>query len=1292
MNKSTKVVKFFSTVVLILMAVSCSNFMKADLKKDIERKIFIANNECPAATVEEPNFENAGVPRNKSIIVSFSLAIDPDTFNSNYDIKDSKGKSLVAHYLEPEWSNDNKLVVIAANETNLIDLGGQDVMDVFFTLDKDCTTKDKLPLKEAVNVKFRINTTTANELPVLSEQTRGVRPEISVQLSESDFYNIPASGAFVGIDVTDSKQIEGEKFYNLINAQNEKTICETNHINSKLSLYIEGSDAGLGNGALRAQIQYRQIYTSGGAKTPGAFKTEKIALSQENEAGNNYANYTLDLSGEEFQDGMYVVLINTLDQYNILSETTKVYFVIRDTQMAANSSVMIWFETPTFRQDFTMDGQTAYPIPFDQEVPVASKLDTYRDQFQFGYISNDTYYVSSSAKHYEDNKESFKYLISWGISLNSMSVPVEPAGVQKIPALEYYNYDIPAYLYELDKEPPFVLVEGDASKYTYESVLNKFFYNNYVKFNYSSLYNSNDKIFYKLPKTYYDFINDNKQSDIIIQACIIDSVGNIARSSTITPKMIDFYGYTVEEISGGKRIHLNYSDNTTNVTKLNAELDKSIVLNYRIFYAKMENDNVDTDNLNLIRNSATEFINDQYSMQTDKPWFDITDSNKYVVYIQPNYSTNSLVSGQYLGQTFGPMYKVVVDPSKSYSTTPDEPAFTVTKDDVELNTGLLNVKINLNSIQNNVTYVPSYCVEVTNPAEQTWVYPEYEFNSAAKTITFKMVNPLTIRAGVYEKEITTAETENQNTWKIKEGGEYILKDDFFKARDKLRNKYEDLYWFGVYVKVKVKAIAEDPTNVSLIASSEKEAGFWVAGEEDDNIPPYQSNALSEHDSHLSFDGKQFVFNKLIREDQGHLNKEFTYYYTPYNEAWGENLSVLSDAEIESLPHAGSYVQSKCYWDWPWDRKDLKDLDIAAGVTTHQQLCIEFNPVIPVNGLPDGQYMFFGKFTDSRGNYSYITLGKANVGTFNKKPVVECDTMDESITVKFDREGAFDKYYICLERFDSWLENGTYRNEWHPVYGDRNELQKLDKNAQSWTQIYNPDFEYKRLNGNSFEVKSDSINPENDRRIYDNAYYRVTIQGFNEHPYDSSTNIGVNKRYGRPYRDWPEDAANIPEGWTEWDNNIVGFISDERSYDLCTEETVSYTTYCYMPGNWTETHNGQDVDVIQETENITSGFSPSLAIPYSEVDFIVNVFTSLVDLGNDPDEWERRGTLAATHIYHPGDTNGPAYYNPSENKFDYTTAYEDVMNSPMKGNLYYAVVVHFADGNSAVSNVWSVYKN
>ena len=91
--------------------------------------------------------------------------------------------------------------------------------------------------------------------------------------------------------------------------------------------------------------------------------------------------------------------------------------------------------------------------------------------------------------------------------------------------------------------------------------------------------------------------------------------------------------------------------------------------------------------------------------------------------------------------------------------------------------------------------------------------------------------------------------------------------------------------------------------------------------------------------------------------------------------------------------------------------------------------------------------------------------------------------------------------------------------------------------------------------------------------------------------------------------------------------------------------------------------------------------------------------SPVDLGNNAEEWERRGNLVKTHWYSDDPPKWGEeinqYYNPAydqnENPFSFSVATEDIKASDQKGNLYYACVVHFADGNSAISDVKNIYK-
>ena len=66
---------------------SCENFMDSSVKDEIMNDIYIANNECPVAKVEEPVMTDHGVAKNKAIVISFSIAVDPKTFDNNFKIK-----------------------------------------------------------------------------------------------------------------------------------------------------------------------------------------------------------------------------------------------------------------------------------------------------------------------------------------------------------------------------------------------------------------------------------------------------------------------------------------------------------------------------------------------------------------------------------------------------------------------------------------------------------------------------------------------------------------------------------------------------------------------------------------------------------------------------------------------------------------------------------------------------------------------------------------------------------------------------------------------------------------------------------------------------------------------------------------------------------------------------------------------------------------------------------------------------------------------------------------------------
>ena len=244
----TSLLTILACASLSLALTSCENFLKgSSVKDDLEKKIYIANHDCPVATIEEPPFVDGGVEKNRAIVISFTMAMDPSTIDGNYTIKDSEDNSLLEYYIAPQWSNDNTRVTIYADELNLIPIPAGQKMDIYFTLSKGCETKDGLPIETAINYKFRINSDKDEIPPVLDSNFSIKRPEIKF------------TKGTMSVHLSDPVTITSVTLTNdTLDAASESIICQYNHINSDLELYVQGSD--FGGGAVWANVTYSRIY------------------------------------------------------------------------------------------------------------------------------------------------------------------------------------------------------------------------------------------------------------------------------------------------------------------------------------------------------------------------------------------------------------------------------------------------------------------------------------------------------------------------------------------------------------------------------------------------------------------------------------------------------------------------------------------------------------------------------------------------------------------------------------------------------------------------------------------------------------------------------------------------------------------------------------------------------------------------------------------------------------------------------------------------------------------------
>ena len=670
---------------------------------------------------------------------------------------------------------------------------------------------------------------------------------------------------------------------------------------------------------------------------------------------------------------------------------------------------------------------------------------------------------------------------------------------------------------------------------------------------------------YELPLAFKHFRMQNSDKDIYLCVKYSDAVGNSQTIKTVAPAQINFFNYEVcdGQKSGFKTIKLNFSNLSNTVSKFADIPEKQGAVSYRIYYGKKEQ-NVTKDAVVLTRNFSEQI--------SDSVEFEIEDNSVYDVYIQSVYSITSNTNGKWCGQTTGPLYELEVN-TVSTGEDPRNYNFSISKSSDGNGSGTFTIDVDIQNGESDVKYYPCYSTDGEN-----W--------NTYNSLSFQIENPLTAPLNAGEAWAVS------DFWKNK---------SLFEARKDLVTFYPD-----VTAQVRILAVKGN----KAVYSRAKEIVFT---QDDDNISPQASNVITSHDSLLSYDGRSFKFDGVIKENDFHTNEIFKYYYTEYNESWDNSLYVLSEDQIKLLPGAVSRLDSKVWVD-----------------NSDSSLKYSISPVVPVNGLKDGKYMFFAKVWDTYGNENYITLGKAFVGTFKNKLKVAYDSQAGQFNTTLalnENETRFDRNMINLQILDS-------ENKWNDYYGSQNELQNCSVDSRAKTLI-------------------------SQSKIYKKgAFYRISVQSFNDNTYDENSKTGVNKKYPKPYSNLFEASTVVPE------------VQNETEYDLYTEETVSNPVYYYVPA--------QDEDM---TKFKGSFFKNTVAISTNKP-VIINLISSLTDLGSNIDEWERRGKLIKTY-YFKGDVNGIPFKD--------NDVRDDMLNSDEEGLIYYVMVVHFANNTSEISNVYKIQK-
>ena len=689
--------------------------------------------------------------------------------------------------------------------------------------------------------------------------------------------------------------------------------------------------------------------------------------------------------------------------------------------------------------------------------------------------------------------------------------------------------------------------------------------------------------YFILPEAYRAFRYWNKDKELYLSATIIDEVGNKAVINSVVPALIDFFNYEVWDGSEEeyKKIKLNFA-NLANTNNDVSELpDKINCVSYRIYYGRKDDANLELKGIDSVE-------------------FEIEDNSTYTVYIQPVYTLISRTNGQWSGQSYGPLYELEVD-SISSGEDPEQYSFEVSKAGDGINSGTFTINVDISNTEEGVSYYPCYSVD-----GQNW--------NTYKDLSFKVQNPL--KAPVASEQAWASNDVWNDFWEGK---------TLFEARDLLAEQYQDVTAFVRILAVKGnKTVYSDPKEI-------------VFTREDDNIPPAVSSLISSHDSMLSYDGRSYKFEGLIKEDDLNTKEIFRYYYAEYNESWGNNLYCLEDQQITELPGSVSKLASKV---WRADDGSIQ---------------YRLTPVIPINGLKDGKYMFFAKISDLYGNEKIVSLGKTEINTFKNKLKVSYDSkynqFNSSLALT-ENEVAFSRNMINIQLLSVEQNGNSYSAQWNDFYEEQNELQNCTVDAKKRILT--------NTTKNSIEVIDGRYGTklQKTKNLTKGAFYRISVQSFNENTYNEQTNRGVNKKNGRPYGDTLEAVP------------VVELVENETEYDLYTQETVSNPMYYYIPAS------DEDMSKFKG-----SFFKNTVAISTNKP-VIINLISSLTDLGSNIDEWERRGKLIKTY-YFKGDSSGIPFKD--------NDVREDMLKSDEEGLVYYVMVVHFANNTSEMSNVYKIQK-
>lgn len=1173
-------IKKFSKLALLLVIglsiISCKNFMTgADALAEVDYQVWLANQVRPEAKIISPVVSADGDYRNSSIIISFTKPINTTTFENGFDVLDSEGKSVRSCYIsetnKPTWSNDKKQVILKADETNLLIIPESGSETITITLSLNIKDTENVPISKPVSESFKIKVLTDKEKPEFITIEAAIdTPDIATPLPEGT-----------------KNFIEG--------ALGEKTdeIFTKNHIKNKFNLYIKGHD--YGTFSVYSTIKYKRIYNAEGKAVSEDENSIVELLDTKVDTINSAKNFLIDLSGENYMDGLYKFDVSLSDASNNICDTTKTFYVIRDTKFSVAQRPFI--------QNSISDGR-------DKEGLIPTTLSAIKsgtNDFTFGMMDGDLYFTY--------NGKSYKSAIT---QLD----------------LYYGSSFADKDLSKLSKKiEPWIWENASGFVLTYDDEILK-------------------------------YINDNPNKDLFLKGKFYDCVGNSSVIEAVVPHQRKFWDYTID---ANNVVTLNCENkNSSDITHELQINDFTIEERTHIYYGKKVAGTADND-IKLYRNYLFDFkyaneplvsdaqyswvdnnkvyntyttyqekwdsdFPDKYDSFSDKYTFTKDNPNdEYIVVIQTAYYYKN-ITGDGAGYTV--CQPKIVNVKNNTAATSSDFANTlntltpqVTKTIQGKNTG--TTKLTIDKTQFNeagVEYI--YCWSPDNGT--TWnYYPSNEF-----IINTNVVPPVYEWADYNNPDFMTDEKVKSYT---------NLDDNKTFKLPTMDTEYQYITNGKVKVLAKKNNIVKESQTVTVSFSYNE-----------DNLAPSLNGWTKAHNLTMSADGTLFsTYNNVLVDAEFNDDPNITYYYTDYLSVWENNLNVLTENEILTLPKGNQTalintdIQS-------WNNDHMRDEQ------DNRYIAHELFIQIPVNGLEDGDYMFFVTAKDLFGNSTTKPLAKTHIGTFKNQ--LNVSYKDGKITAELPVEANenFEENHILVEYYDS-DDTNIADDKWVKFTADRH--------MTTYSGFNDKHINYHCVNKMNKAVNKLTFSTENAVSVSGSQNFKnVTIPGGHFYKF-VATSYNIDKNAGlRVVDTWSDNVDQVTwldGGDHQFDAPTPDGQEHYEVYDAYTDETASYPTFMYIPAE----------------ANTNNFFESSTATMYSDKPVFISVISSLRDLGDSIAEWERRGKTVYTHVHEPNATD-------KKIDFNYQDAIQMMRNSTEEGKRYFVVIAHFQDNKSAISKVFA----